>query len=156
MCKSCLGSTRPTFWRWRFCRPEPLQQSTTNGRYGSCCSGGLRPLILEHLLVAQSAGQDMFSKIRVYSSRFPVMKCLGSFENDGMDSSVFTHGNLSSRNIAFCGANGVGSLSDAIVKSIVSESLLSSKNKCVPQHAADERIRLAYGILRGSPFVTTR
>ena len=77
MCKSCLGSTRPTFWRWRSCRPEPLQQSTTNGRYGSCCSGGLRPLILEHLLVAQSAGQEMFSKIRVYSFRFPVTKSSG-------------------------------------------------------------------------------
>src|SRR6478672_3753632 len=78
----------------------------------------------------------------------------GTVWNDGIDSSILTHGNLSSRKIAFCGANGVGSSSDAIVKSIVSESLLSSKNKCVPQHAAKERIRFAYGILRGSPFVT--
>src|SRR6266481_7462438 len=80
----------------------------------------------------------------------------GVFWNDGIDSSITTHGNLSSRKIAFCGANGVGSSSDAIVKSIASESLLSSKNKCVPQHAANERIRFAYGILRGSPFVTTK
>ena len=76
--------------------------------------------------------------------------------NDGIDSSITTQGNLSSRKIAFCGANGAGSSSDAIVKSIVLESLLSSKNKCVPQHAANERIRFAYGILRGSPIVTTR
>src|SRR5439155_16316455 len=76
--------------------------------------------------------------------------------NDGIDSSITTQGNLSSRKIAFCGANGVGSSSDAIVTSITSESLVSSKNKCVPQHAAKERIRFAYGILRGSPFVMTR
>jgi hypothetical protein len=80
----------------------------------------------------------------------------GTVWNDGIDSSMTTHGNLSSRKIAFCGANGVGSSSDAIVKSIVSESWLSSKNKCVPQHAANERIRLAYATLRGSPLVTTR
>jgi hypothetical protein len=49
--------------------------------------------------------------------------------NDGIDSSITTHGNLSSRKIVFCGANGVGSSSDAIVKSIVSESFASSKNK---------------------------
>ena len=79
----------------------------------------------------------------------------GVFWNDGIDSSITTQGNLSSRKIAFCGANGVASSSDAIVKSIVSESLLSSKNKCVPQHAANERIRFACGIFRGSPFVTT-
>lgn len=76
--------------------------------------------------------------------------------NDGIDSSIATHGNLSSRKIAFCGLKGIGSSSDAIVKSIVSDSLLSSKNKCVPQHAANERIRFAYGILRGSLFVRTR
>ena len=69
---------------------------------------------------------------------------LGTVWNDGIDSSMTTQGNLSSRKIVFCGANGVGSSSDAIVKSIVSESLLSSKNKCVPQHAANERIRFAY------------
>src|SRR5207302_9524582 len=80
----------------------------------------------------------------------------GTVWNDGTDSSMTTHGNLSSSKIAFCGANGAGSSSDAIVKSIVSESLLSSKNKCVPQHAANERIRFAYGILRGSPLVTTK
>jgi hypothetical protein len=67
----------------------------------------------------------------------------GTVWNDGIDSSITTHGNLSSRKIAFCGANGVGSSSDAIVKSIVSESFASSKNKCVPQHAAKERIRFA-------------
>ena len=80
----------------------------------------------------------------------------GVLRKDGIDLSMTTHGNLSSRKIAFCGANGVGSSSDAIVKSMVSESLLSSKNRCVPQQAANDRIRFAYGILRGSPFVTTR
>src|SRR5439155_11021858 len=75
---------------------------------------------------------------------------------DGIDSSITTQGNLSSSQIAFCGANGAGSSSDAMVTSIASESLLSSKNKCVPQHVANERIRFAYAILRGSPFVTTK
>ena len=51
--------------------------------------------------------------------------------------SSVTHGNLSSSQVAFCGANGAGSSSDAIVTSIASESLASSKNKCVPQHAAE-------------------
>ena len=83
-----------------------------------------------------------------------IYEVFGVFANDGSDSSITTHGNLSSRKIAFCGANGAGSSSDAIVTSIVSESLLSSKNKCVLQHAANERIRFAYVILRGSPFVT--
>src|SRR5437899_4602076 len=78
------------------------------------------------------------------------------FWNDGRDSSILTHGNLSSSQIAFSGANGAGSSSDAIVTSIVSESLLSSINKCVPQHAAKERIRLAWVILRGSPRVIRR
>ena len=78
------------------------------------------------------------------------------FGNDGSDSSIVTQGNLSSSQIAFFGANGAGSSSDAIVTSIVSESLFSSKNKCVPQHAANERIRFACAILRGSPFVMTR
>src|SRR6266702_8628623 len=94
-------------------------------------------------------------KIRVYSCPFVVKRFFGIVWYDGSDLSMTTHGNLSSRKIAFCGADGVGSSSDAIVKSIVSESSLSSKNKCVPQHAAKERIRFAYGILRGSPFVTT-
>jgi hypothetical protein len=49
--------------------------------------------------------------------------------NDGSDSSIVTQGNLSSSQIAFCGANGAGSSSDAIVTSIVSESFVSSKNK---------------------------
>ncbi len=80
----------------------------------------------------------------------------GTVWNDGIDSSMTTHGNLSSRKIAFCGANGAGSSNDAIVTSIMSESLASSKNKCVPQHAANERSRFAYAILRGSPFVRTR
>ena len=40
----------------------------------------------------------------------------GTVWNDGIDSSMTTHGNLSSRKIAFCGANGVGSSSDAIVE----------------------------------------
>src|SRR4030095_633743 len=78
------------------------------------------------------------------------------FGNDGSDSSIATQGNLSSSQIAFCGANGAGSSSDAIVTSTVSESLLSSKNKCVPQHAAKQRIRFACAILRSSPFVMTR
>src|SRR5205823_10513155 len=80
----------------------------------------------------------------------------GVFWNDGIDSSSLTHGSLSSRKIAFCGANDAGSSSDAIVTSIISESLLSSINKCVPQHAAKERIRLAWVILRGSPRVIRR
>src|SRR6266498_3951344 len=78
------------------------------------------------------------------------------FGNFGSDSSRVTHGNLSSSQIAFCGANGAGSSSDAIVTSIISESLVSSKNKCVPQHEAKQRIRFACAILRGSPFVMTR
>ena len=49
--------------------------------------------------------------------------------NDGIDSSIVTQGNLSSSQIAFCGANAAGSSSDAIVTSTVSESLVSSKNK---------------------------
>jgi hypothetical protein len=76
--------------------------------------------------------------------------------NDGSDSSILTQGNLSSSQIALCGAKGAGSSSDAIVTSIVSESLVSSINKCVPQHAAKERIRVANTILRGSPFVMRR
>src|SRR5204862_5976292 len=78
------------------------------------------------------------------------------FGNDGSDSSSVTQGNLSSSQIVFSGANGAGSSSDAIVTSIVSESLLSSINKCVPQHAAKARIRLAWVILRGSPRVIRR
>ncbi len=77
----------------------------------------------------------------------------GLFGKDGSDSSSLTQGNLSSSQIAFCGANGAGSSSDAIVTSTVSESLVSSKNKCVPQHAAKQRIRFACAILRGSPRV---
>jgi hypothetical protein len=76
--------------------------------------------------------------------------------NDGSDSSILTQGNLSSSQIALCGANGAGSSSDAIVTSIVSESFVSSINKCVPQHAAKERIRVANTILRGLPFVMRR
>jgi hypothetical protein len=76
--------------------------------------------------------------------------------NDGSDWSIATQGNLSSSQIALCGANGAGSSSDAIVTSIVSESSVSSINKCVPQQAANERIRFACAILRGSPFVTTK
>ena len=53
----------------------------------------------------------------------------GTVWNDGIDSSITTQGNLSSRKIVFCGANGAGSSSDAIVKSIVSESFASSKNR---------------------------
>src|SRR5438876_9510293 len=92
-------------------------------------------------------------KSRIFSH---VQEVCELFWNDGSDSSSLTQGNLSSSQIAFCGANGAGSSSDAIVTSIASESLLSSKNKCVPQHAAKERIRFAYGILRGSPFVTLK
>src|SRR5436305_15165601 len=78
------------------------------------------------------------------------------FGNDGSDSSSVTQGNLSSSQIAFSGANGPGSSSDALVRSIVSESLLSSINKCVPQHAAKELIRLAWVLLRDSPRVIRR
>src|SRR5437762_7055549 len=85
-----------------------------------------------------------------------IQPVFGVFGNDGNDSSIVTHGNLSSNQIAFCGANGTGLSSDAIVTSMWSESFVSSKNKCVPQHAANERIRFAWAILRGSPFVTTR
>lgn len=74
------------------------------------------------------------------SSRFSLHSCpfvsirgyyffFGIVWNDGIDSSMTTHGNLSSRKIALCGANAIGSSRDAIVKSIVSESSLSSKNK---------------------------
>jgi hypothetical protein len=96
---------------------------------------------------------DQEDKRRIISHVQEVGELLG---NDGSDSLSVTHGNLSSSQIALRGANGVGSSSDAIVTSIVSESLLSSINKCVPQHAANERIRLACVILRGSPFVTTK
>jgi len=116
---------------------DPGSSIHTNDYQCSCCSGGLRPS----------------SEIRAIRSQ---LFFLGTVWKDGIDLSITTHGNLSSRKIAFCGANGVGSSSDAIVKSIVSESLESSNNKCVPQHAANERIRFAYGILRGSPFVTTK
>ena len=51
------------------------------------------------------------------------------FGNDGSDSSRTTQGNLSSSQIVFCGPNGAGSSSDAIVTSMVSESLVASKNK---------------------------
>src|SRR5213083_2553846 len=95
-----------------------------------------------------SENSCLFVSIRGY-------EVFGVFGDDGSDSSMTTQGNLSSSQIAFCGANGAGSSSDAIVTSIVSESSLSSKNKCVPQQAAKERIRFAYAILRGSPFVMT-
>jgi len=68
-------------------------------------------------------------KIRVYSCLFVVKRFFGIVWYDGIDSSMTIQGNLSSRKIAFCGANGVGSSSDAIVKSIASDPLLSSKNK---------------------------
>jgi hypothetical protein len=99
----------------------------------------------------QAAEQENDSRII-----FHVPEVFGLFWKVGSDSSSVIHGNLSSSQIAFCGANGVGSSSDAIVTSIRSESLVSSKNKCVPQHAANERIRSACAILRGSPFVTTK
>ena len=67
-------------------------------------------------------------KRRVFSHVQDVCELFG---NDGSDSSSLTQGNLSSSQIALCGANGAGSSSDAIVTSIVSESLVSSKNKCV-------------------------
>jgi hypothetical protein len=51
------------------------------------------------------------------------------FWNDGSDSSITTHGNLSSSQTAFRGANGAGSSSDAIVTSVISESLVDSKNR---------------------------
>ena len=96
-----------------------------------------------------------FSQRRI-SYQPPAWEVFGVFWNDGIDSSSLTHGSLSSRKIAFCGANDAGSSSDAIVTSIMSESLLSSKNKCVPQHAAKQRIRFACAILRASPRVMTR
>src|SRR3954468_24613905 len=85
-----------------------------------------------------------------------VKAVFGLFGKDGSDSSITTHGNLSSSQIAFCGANGVGSSSDGIVTSLISESFASSKNKCVPQHPAKQRIRFACATLRSSPLVTTR
>ncbi len=99
----------------------------------------------------QTAQQENESRIICH-----VQEVCELFGNDGSDSSMVTQGNLSSSQIAFCGAKGDGSSRDAIVTSIVSESLASSKNKCVPQHAAKERIRFACAILRGSPFVTDR
>src|SRR6266702_2026561 len=75
---------------------------------------------------------------------FHVPEVFRLFWNIGSDSSIVTQGNLSSSQIVFCGANGVGSSKEAIVTSIASESLVSSKNKCVPQHPAKERIRFAY------------
>src|SRR4029077_2997342 len=84
---------------------------------------------------------------------FQVPEVFGAFWNIGSDSARVTRGDLSWSQIAFSGANGVGSSSDAIVTSIMSDSLVSSKNKCVPQHAAKERIRSACAILRDSPLV---
>src|SRR5438034_2756866 len=49
------------------------------------------------------------------------------FGKDGSDSSIVAQGNLSSSQIAFSGANGAGSSSDAIVRSIVSESTVLDK-----------------------------
>ena len=113
---------------------------------GSCATSG------------KTANQSICENLRHLWMQMPhsLGVFFGTVWNDGIDSSITTQGNLSFRKIVFCGANGVGSSSDAMVKSIVSESLLSSKNKCVPQHAANERIRFAYGILRASPFVSTR
>ena len=51
------------------------------------------------------------------------------FWNTGTALSIVTQGNLSSSQMAFCGANGAGSSSDAIVTSMISESFVSSKNK---------------------------
>jgi len=45
----------------------------------------------------------------------PGQEVFGVFWKDGSDWSITTHGNLSSRKIAFCGANDAGSSSDAIV-----------------------------------------
>src|SRR5580704_12441787 len=90
----------------------------------------------------QTAEQEDESRII-----FHVPDVFGVFWNIGSDSSSETHGNLSSSQIAFCGANGAGSSSDAIVTSIMSESLVYSKNKCVPLHAAKERIRFACAVL---------
>ncbi len=78
-----------------------------------------------------------------------------AFRERRQDRSIVTRGNLSSSQIVFCGATA-GSSSDAIVTSIVSESFASSKNKCVPQQAAKERIRFACATLRGLPFGRTR
>ena len=69
-----------------------------------------------------SENSCLFVSIRGYA-------VFGVFWNEGSDSSMTTHGILSSRKIAFCGANGVGSSSDAIVTSMVSESSASSKNR---------------------------
>ena len=72
----------------------------------------------------QTAQQEDESRIT-----FHVPEVFGLFGKDGSDSSSVTQGNLSSSQIAFCGANGAGSSSDAIVTSIVSESFVSSINK---------------------------
>jgi hypothetical protein len=119
----------------------------------------VRSLLLGcRMSTADGTGENQHPADQENESRiiFHVPEVFGVFWNIGSDSSSLTHGNLSSSQIAFCGAKGVGSSSDAIVTSIMSESLVSSKNKCVPQHAANERIRFACAILRGSPRVTTR
>ena len=72
----------------------------------------------------QTAEQEDESRII-----FHVSEVFGVFWNIGSDSSSLTQGNLSSSQIAFCGANGVGSSSEAIVTSIILEFLVSSKNK---------------------------
>ena len=107
-------------------------------------TGGSRPIFylgLRRMGIALRTSRSTPSEIRAIrvirgcnprSPKFVSIRgypLFGTVWNDGIDSSMTTHGNLSSRKIAFCGANGVGSSSDAIVKSIVTESLLSSKNK---------------------------
>jgi hypothetical protein len=70
----------------------------------------------------------------------------------GRLSSSATHGSRSSVQMVISGGNGTGSSSDAIVTSTFKASGASSKNKCVPQHAANDRTRFACGIFRSVPL----
>jgi hypothetical protein len=83
--------------------------------------------IASRVLIAVSRRNEFRAALPPHMAR--IQESCELFGNDGNDSSIVTQGNLSSSQIAFCGANGAGSSSDAIVTSIVSESLLSSKNK---------------------------
>ncbi len=88
-------------------------------------------LLWRGLSATDRTGESQHAADQENESRiiFHVPEVFGVFWNIGSDSSSLTQGNLSSSQIAFCGANGVGSSSDAIVTSITLEFLVSSKNK---------------------------
>ena len=71
---------------------------------------------------------------------------------EGRLGSSWTHGSLSSVQIAATGGMFVGSSSEATVRSIRSESTPSWINRGVPQQDANERKRSAYRTLRTSPL----